>query len=109
MIATNLGEHDPLTSEGIDQLIETLQHGTGESPRDPIFVVFVKGGMVEETLSNIAGHVCVVDQDTDGADEQRIVDLPHGGRAGVTMWYSTPNPDKVEEYAKLARQSVEQD
>ncbi len=56
-------------------------------------VVFVKGGLVQDVISNQPVDLMVVDQDTEGADEEDTVLLPCANSdndvAFVSLWSIT--------------------
>jgi len=58
----------------LDQKIKCLRAQLG-SPEKPVVVLKINGGVINETLSSRPVRVLVLDEDTEGADEDRIAEV----------------------------------
>lgn len=69
-VATDGGSHKPLSKREIDQLCEDLN-----SAGLPRVVVELDNGRVECVRSDTPVEVVILDEDTEGGDEDRILDI----------------------------------
>lgn len=58
----------------LDQKIKSLRLQLGK-PETPVVVMKINGGVINETLSTKPVRVIVLDEDTEGADEDRIAEV----------------------------------
>jgi len=80
----------PITSEPVDVLKICSHFGIDWEdfcdPTAPRVVIFAEGGVVHEIEADQPVHVHLVDYDTDGADEDGVIEMDDGSDAYCSHW-----------------------
>lgn len=88
-IASNLGRHEPLRPNEIDDLCMRI-NSAGQLPLETNIVVTLDGGLVQTVVADRPIMVRVVDYDVEGADPDRLLMVPQDNGdavpASVTCW-----------------------
>ena len=74
-IASNLGRHEPLNPEEIDDLCMRI-NGAGQLPLEANVVIELEGGLVQGVIADRPIAVRVVDYDAESADPGGLVMVP---------------------------------
>jgi len=88
-IACNLGRHEPLNPDEIDDLCMRI-NGAGQFPLDANIVVTLDGGLVQGVVADRPITLRIVDYDVEGADPDGLVMVPQDNGdpvpASVSCW-----------------------
>lgn len=103
-VATDGGMLTALTTEEIDDLCEELN--LAEQPQ-PVVVVSMSGGAIYEAVANVPGaRVILLDEDTEGADEDRLVAV--NGQDVYVHDFDTTKPSEVRVDSSYVQDVVSQ-
>lgn len=89
-IASNLGRHQPLSPDEIDDLCIRI-NSAGPLPLEANVVIELDGGLVEGVVADRPTRVRIVDYDVEGADPDNLVMVPRD--------HDDPVPASVSDWA----------